>query len=151
MDEFIKGLDAGLEYLEHEVNGDTIYLTVCSIREAPVCPYCGKRSSRVHSKYSRSFQDLPIQDKKLVVIIENRKMFCDNCECTKRTFAESFPFLPPKGKKSRRLLDKIADISLNVSSLTATSLLRDGIVDVGKSTICNMLKKTKSRFYEKKK
>jgi len=150
MDEFIKGLDASLEYSKHEVIGRTIYLYVYSTREKLVCPYCGKSSSRVHSKYDRSFQDLPLQDKKLVVVINNKKMFCDNAKCKKRTFAETFEFLPRKGKKSKRLLEKITDISLNVSSITASSLLRDGIADVGKSTICNMLKKTKSQLYGKK-
>jgi transposase len=150
MDEFIKSLDKDLEYLEHELIGGTIYLHVYSIRKKVVCPYCGKSSSRVHSRYTRSFQDLPIQDKKLVVVINNRKMFCDNPKCERTTFAETYGFLLPKGKKSRRLLDKITDISLNVSSVTASSLLRGGIADVGKSTICNILKKTKSRLYGKK-
>ena len=150
MDEFIKGLDADLRCLRHEVIEDTIYMYVFSIREKPACPYCGKSSSRVHSKYERSLQDLPIQDKKLVVVINNRKMFCDNPKCKKTTFAQTYEFLSPKGKKSKRLLNRITDISLNVSSITASSLLRDGIADVGKSTICNMLKKTKSLMYEKK-
>jgi len=150
MDEFINGLDANLRYLRHDILSDTIYLYVFSIRKRLTCPYCGKTSSRVHSKYMRSFQDLPIQDKKLIVVINNKKMFCDNPKCKKTTFAETFEFLPSKGKKSKRLLDKITDISLNVSSVTASSLLRDGIADVGKSTICNMLKKTKSQLYGKK-
>jgi len=145
MDEIIKGLDACLEYLMHEEIDGTIFLHVYSIRKEPVCPYCGEPSSRVHSRYTRSFQDLPIQDKKVVVVIDNRKMFCDNPKCKKRTFAETYGFLQPKGKKTKRLLEKITDISLNVSSITASSLLRDGIADVGKSTICNMLKKTKFR------
>ena len=151
MDEFIAGLDKNIKYLKHETIGGTIHLHVFSIRKELNCPYCGETSSRVHSRYTRSFQDLPMQDKKLIVVINNRKMFCDNPKCGKTTFAETFEFLRPKGKKSKRLLDKIMDISLNVSSVTASSLLRNGIADVGKSTICNMLKKTKLQLYEKKK
>ena len=151
MDEFIIDLDKNLKYSNHEIIDGTIYLHVFSIRKELNCPYCGEPSSRVHSRYTRSFQDLPIQDKKLIVVINNKKMFCDNRKCEKTTFAETFEFLPPKGKKSKRLLDKITDISLTVSSVTACSLLRDGIADVGKSTICNMLKKTKSQLYGRKK
>ena len=151
MDEFIIDLDKNLKYLKHEVIGGTIYLHVFSIWKELKCPYCGEASSRVHSRYTRSFQDLPIQEKKLIVVINNKKMFCDNPKCGKTTFAEAFEFLPPKGKKSKRLLDKITDISLNVSSVMASSLLRDGIADVGKSTICNMLKKTKFQLYGEKK
>lgn len=75
------------------------------------------------------------------IIIQDRKMFCINPECSHTTFAETFSFIRPKAKKSSRLLDKIVDVSLNVSSVNAADILRDGIVDVGKSTICNLLKK----------
>ena len=143
MDEFVKGLDRYLRYEKDETVGDTYYLYAISTRKKVDCPYCGQSSTRVHSTYTRSFQDLPIQDKKVVIAIKNRKMFCDNPECKHKTFAETYSFLPPKGKKSRRLIEKILDVSLNVSSVTAATLLRGGVVDIGKSTICNMLKKKK--------
>ena len=150
MDELIKRLDENLKYIRHEIIEDTIYLYVVSTRKEANCPSCGQSSSRVHSKYTRSFQDLPIQNKKVIVVIDNRKLFCDNAGCKNTTFAETFPFLPEKGKKSKRLIDKIMAVSLNVSSVTASTLLREGVVDIGKSTICNMLKKTKSQLYKKK-
>jgi transposase len=150
MDEFIKRLDTNLKYEKDETVGDTCYLYVTSARKKLICSKCGQSSSRVHSTYTRSFQDLPIQDKKVIVVIKNRKMFCDNPDCKNTTFAETFSFIPPKGKKSKRLIEKIIDISLNVSSVTASSLLSGGVANIGKSTICAMLKKTKSQVYERK-
>jgi transposase len=150
MDEFIKRLDRNLRYEKDEVVEDTYYIYVSSTRKKLNCPHCGQPSGRVHSTYTRSFQDLPIQDKKVIIVIKNRKMFCDNPDCQNTTFAESFSFLPPKGKKSKRLIEKIIDVSLNVSSVTASALLKNGIANVGKSTICNMLKKTKSQIYGRK-
>ena len=80
--------------------------------------------------------------KKTKAIIENRKFFCDNPDCTFTTFAERFDILEQNGKKTKRLIDKIIeDISLNTSSVTASRTLKDGIAEVGKSTICNLLKK----------
>ena len=151
MEKFIKGLDKNLRYERDEIEGDTYYLYVTSIRKKAECPYCGQLSSRVHSTYVRSFQDLPVQDKKVIIVMQNRKMFCDNPECKKKTFAETFSFLRPKGKKSKRLIERILDVSLNVSSVTAAALLSGGVASVGKSTICNMLKKTKSQIYGRKK
>jgi transposase len=147
MEEFIKRLDKNLKYEANEFDGETYYLYVSSTRKKLNCSNCGQSSSRVHSTYTRSFQDLPIQDKKVIVIIKNRKMFCGNPDCKNTTFAETYSFLPPKGKKSKRLINKIIDISLNVSSITAAALLSDGVANIGKSTICNMLKKTKSQAY----
>ena len=60
MEEFVKLLDKHLDYIRHEIIGDTIYIYVRSNREEAACPYCGMPSSRRHSVYSRSFQDLPI-------------------------------------------------------------------------------------------
>lgn len=141
MDEFIKLLDWSLDYISHEMIGDTIIIRVSSNKEEVICPYCGASSSKRHSAYERSFQDLPIMGMKSKIIINNRKMFCINSECRHTTFAETFDFIRPKAKKSNRLLDKIIDVSLNTSSLSASDILKDGIADVGKSTICNLLKK----------
>ena len=141
MDEIIKLLDENLEYTFHKITGDTIFIHVVSNREAVICPYCGNASSKVHSRYERSFQDLPIQGKKVRIILNNRKMFCNNPDCNHTTFAESFDCLKFKAKKTKRLENKIINISMNVSSLTATDLLKDSVADVGKSTICNLFKK----------
>lgn len=141
MDDFIKFLDPSLDYICHEITGDTIVIRVASNKEEVVCPYCGCTSSKKHSVYERSFQDLPIMGMKSKIIISNRKMFCTNPECSHTTFAETFSFIKPKAKKSNRLLDKIVDVSLNVSSLNASDILKNGIADVGKSTICSLLKK----------
>lgn len=141
MQEFVRMLDENLTYLEHEISGDCIFITVESNREEVACPYCGKVSSRVHSVYERSFQDLPMQGKKVYVTIINRKYFCGNRKCPHTTFAEPFDFLKPKAKKSERLIDEIIKVSLEVSSVSASRLLRDGVADVSKSTICDMLKK----------
>ena len=141
MDELIKGLDEDLEYVGHEIVGDTIFITVASTRKAAICPYCGAVSDKVHSVYKRRFKDLPIQGKKVEIIINNRKMFCNNSECEHRTFAETFDCLPFKSTRSQRLTDEIVRISLEVSSITASRLLNKSVVKVGKSTICNLLKK----------
>lgn len=141
MDELIKLLDEHLDYIRHEMIGNTIYIYVKTNRNDAICPYCGQSSTKKHSIYERSFQDLPIMGKKTKLILFNRKMFCCNSDCSHTTFAETFPFFSPKSKKTKRLLDKIVNVSLNVSSLTAVNILKDGIADVGKSTICNLLKK----------
>jgi transposase len=112
-----------------------------SNRDEVICPFCGTPSSRVHSTYERGFQDLPIQGKKVYITIINKKYFCGNQDCLNTTFAESFNFLKPKAKKSERLIDEIMKVSVEVSSVSASKMLKDGIADVSKSTICDMIKK----------
>ena len=141
MDEFIKLLDENLEYISHEIIDNTIYINVLSKNKECKCPYCGELSNKVHSKYKRTFQDLPIQDKKVQVILNNKKYFCYNTKCTRRTFAESFSCFQFKGKKTIRLEKQIFKIAANMSSIAAQNYLRENIANVRKSTICTLLKK----------
>lgn len=141
MNDFIKLLDESLEYIKHEFSNDIVTIWVKSIRLEVSCPYCQTPSTKVHSYYQRSFQDLPIQNKKVIIIITNRKMYCNNQGCTHTTFAETYIFLSHKGKKTKRLEDAIINISINVSSITASNILNKSIAKVGKSTVCNLLKK----------
>lgn len=75
MKEFMKSLDPTLDYLTHETHEHKMTITVESSRHEIICPYCSKTSSRDHSVYQREFQDLPLQDKQVIIIINNKKYF----------------------------------------------------------------------------
>lgn len=120
---------------------DTIFIYVKSKSSDAICPYCNTKSGKIHSYYERSFQNLPIQSKKTLIILKNRKMFCQNPDCNKNTFAERFQFILSKSKKTKRLEDEILSISQNVSSVAASKILKKNIAQVSESTICNFLKK----------
>ena len=141
MEELVKLLDENLKYLSHEIQDERIYIYVQSNRDEATCPYCGQTSIWVHSLYPRKYQDLPIQGKKVTIIIRNRKFFCKDPGCSHKTFAESFDFLKPKATKTNRLQEEITRVSLNQSSVSAAEYLKGSTCDVGKSTICNLLKK----------
>jgi transposase len=144
LNELIKLLDNDLEYVSHDIDGDVMRIYVISARKEAICPYCGQSSGRVHSHYERGFFDLPMQGKKVEIIILNRKLRCDNPDCGHKTFAESFDCLPFKGKRSLRLTDEVIKVALEVSSVKASRMLKKGVADVGKSTICALLKKRRT-------
>ena len=75
MDEFIKLLDQNLDYISHEIIDGVCYIDVVSNRKEARCPFCGKLSSKKHSIYKRSFQDLPIQGNKVVIYLKTLKCF----------------------------------------------------------------------------
>lgn len=146
MDEIIKRLDKNLDYVSHEIIDNCYYIKVASNRKEVNCPFYGYSSSKVHSIYERRFQVLPIQGHKVIIVLNNRKMFCNNPECKRKTFAERFDFLSNKAKKSKRLEDEIIRVSLNCSSIAASTLLRKNVVNVSKSTICSLLKKRRTNY-----
>ncbi|MCQ1529184.1 transposase family protein [Lutispora saccharofermentans] len=141
MNEFVKSLDPSLNYLTHETYEHKIIIVVESSRSEINCPYCGKIASKVHSIYQRKLQDLPLQDKQVTILLNNRKYFCDNRECSHKTFAERYDFIESKSRKTKRLIDKILRLSTTVSSVSASQILKADATIVSKSTICNLLKK----------
>ena len=141
MQESIELLDENLVYHDHQVHADHIDIFVHSRRQSVLCPYCGYNSSRIHSRYTRSFYDLPIQGKKVCFFLLNRKYLCLNPECHRKTFAERFDCIMPHSKKSGRLQDIIVKIAIEVSSVTASKILSDGVVTISPSSISNLLQK----------
>jgi len=88
-------------------------------------------------------QDLPIQGKKVKLSIDIKKYFCINEDCYRKTFAEPFSFFEPKATKTKRLQEEIPRVSLTKSLLSAAKYLQRSVAEVGKSTVCNMFKKTR--------
>lgn len=134
--QLIKLLDNSLECTSCKIKNNQIILAIQSVKEKLNCPYCGCPSTRVHSVYERE-----IQDKQTILLLTTRKMFCDNLDCTFKTFSERFDFVNPKGKKTNRLIEKILVTSTKLSSVSASSLLKTGSVKACKSSICDLLKK----------
>lgn len=137
----IKLLDPQLECDDCHIKNNQIVFNISSTIKSLNCPYCGKESSRVHSTYQREIQDIPLQDKQTILLLNARKMFCSNPECTYKTFSERFDFISPNGKKTKRLIDKILITSTKLSSVSASTLLKSGSIKACKSSICELLKK----------
>lgn len=145
MEELLTSPDEDIEYVSSELIDDTIEIKIESRRSMGICPYCGKTSEKIHSHYTRILQDLPIQGKKVRLILNNRKYFCVNKKCMHKTFAETFDFYEPKATATKRLKEEIVRIAVAQSSVSAASYLSENVARVGKSTICTLLKKTKKK------
>ena len=141
MQDYINMLGNNLLLLNVENTEKTITFTIKSTNEEPFCPYCGQKASRCHSIYQKTFDDLPLNNKRVTLKVLNRKMFCDNTNSEHKTFSETFDFVERKSKKTIRLKEYILDVSSTTSSILAQNLLRKNGIKIGKSTICTFLKK----------
>lgn len=141
LDEFIKLLNQDYELVQYQIKDSTIIFHIQSSKEELKCPFCGSKSVSVHSVYQREIQDLPIQDRRVILLVDTRKMFCKNSECPHKTFAETHPFVAPKARKTDRLVRKIIHTSTQLSSMNASRLLKSENVTACKSSICSLLKK----------
>ncbi|AVH54707.1 MULTISPECIES: ISL3 family transposase [Streptomyces] len=55
------------------------------------CPSCGTLSVRVHDRYRRRLQDVPLAARCVRIELEVRRFVCANSQCVQRTFAEQIP------------------------------------------------------------
>ena len=145
MDELIKLLNQDYELVQYRIKDKVVVFHIQSSKKELVCPFCGSKSAWIHSTYQREIQDLPIQDKQVILFVDTRKMFCRNPDCTHKTFAEIHPFASAKAKKTERLQKNIIYTSAQLSSLNASKLLKSQNITACKSSICSLLKKNAVR------
>lgn len=141
MDAIVSSLGEQYRLNETMYKGDAIVLFIDSTQKSLQCPYCHKESSKVHSYQTREIWDLPIADRQTILIVTTRKMKCQNPECSHKYFSERLPFASKNAKKTDRLVDRILKTSSEVSSVCSSKLLKDEKIIIGKSSICNLLKK----------
>lgn len=72
------------------LDGEVMMITVRPVSRTSLCPGCGTRSERIHSRYQRRLADLPLAGKSVRLVIAARRFHCDAVLCTRRIFAERF-------------------------------------------------------------
>lgn len=74
---------------------------------AVVCPGCGASSTRVHSRYGRRIADAPVGTRPVLIELSVRRLFCDNGDCTRVTFAEQVDGLTSRYGRRTPVLQRI--------------------------------------------
>jgi hypothetical protein len=58
----------------------------------------------VHSRYERRLSDTATAGQEVLIRLRVRRLFCDNTDCAKRTFAEQVPELTSRHARRTPLL-----------------------------------------------
>ena len=69
--EIIRSLSPDLECIRCRLKTRQIIFEVQSARRQVPCPYCGTFSSKVHSVYQREIQDIPLQDRQTILLLND--------------------------------------------------------------------------------
>ena len=73
MEELMKNLDKKLRVTSYEYIEDILSINLERTNKSAICPHCGKKSINIHSRYTRTIKDLPIQEYKVELNIETKK------------------------------------------------------------------------------
>jgi transposase len=90
--------------------GSVIFEAASPARSA-CCPSCGSLAGRVHSRYMRTVDDLPMHGWRVRLRLSVRRFFCDNEDCRRCTFSESFDGVAERyARKTGRLTEALCEI-----------------------------------------
>lgn len=138
----VKNLSPDLEVLDIKDLDNQYIITVKSTNNDAKCPFCGTVSNKVHQKYTKSIQDLPINNKDVILKVKCRIFRCDNKECDHFSFNEQFDFVNPLEKKTNRLIDRILILSKDNTCRGVAKILNSEGVIISKATVNNIYKKS---------
>jgi hypothetical protein len=79
-----------------QITPHAVALCLQSTAPAAPCPLRAQPASQVHSHYTRSAHDLPIQGRPVLPRLCARRFFCRTMDCQCRVFREQFPDLLAK-------------------------------------------------------
>ena len=143
LDDLIKELDTKLVITKKEIQADIMYIYCETEKQPTKCKYCGETSENVHSIYTRTISDLPIQKYKVKLVIKVKKYFCTNHKCDHTTFAEPLDFVEKNALRTKRLDEYINEIGLKNSSIEAKKQLTNSHIQISNNTILRIIKKKK--------
>jgi transposase len=90
------------------VAADELTLVLASAQTQVRCPVCGQPTTRVHSRYMRSLQDLPWGQRRVRLHVQVHRFFCANPVCARRIFTEPLADLAePYARRTTRLREAL--------------------------------------------
>ena len=87
------------------------------------CPLCFRPSWRVHSRYQRTFADLPWATFQVRLEVRVRKFFCTNAACQRRIFTERLPDVAqPWARRTLRLAESLLAVGIALGGQAGSRL-----------------------------
>ena len=122
-------LPKGLKLECLSVESGRVSISVTSGAGRSRCPLCGRGSSRIHSRYSRTVSDLPWHGICVSLEVHARRFFCDEPSCERRIFCERLPEIAVRARKTVRLEEALLAIVLELGGRAGARLAAElGIV-----------------------
>jgi transposase len=114
---------APLEIDKVEDAGDGIVVRARTPLVAVTCPDCGVPTSRVHGVHERTAADMPVDARRVRVVVQVRRLVCPTFGC-RRTFREQVPgVLQRYQRRTERLQALVGAVARELAGRGAARLL----------------------------
>ncbi|MCG5214713.1 ISL3 family transposase [Streptosporangium sp. KLBMP 9127] len=114
---------AGVEVERVEQTAGGVWIWARTRSVAVTCPGCGSSSSRTHSRYRRRLADTAVGGREATIVLQVRRLFCDEMPCDRKTFAEQVPGPTVRhGRKTPLLVEFLRNIAVAVAGRAGARL-----------------------------
>ena len=124
-------------------SSNEIILRATSLSKTANCPYCNTLSKRRHSSYIRRPQASPCCEHQVRLMLTVNRYFCENPDCSHRTFVERLPetvqFYAHRTKRLNGLLNMMA---FEMSAEAAARVSKRWNIQVSPDTILRLVRNT---------
>ncbi|MGQ4616274.1 ISL3 family transposase [Nocardia sp. R7R-8] len=121
--------------------GSTVRIEAATSDDPVGCPGCGTLSGRVHSRYRRRLSDTSITGREVVIGLQVRRLFCDNSDCGKTTFAEQVPQLAARHARRTLILQHtLCAVALALGGRAGARLTRQLAATVSRMTLLRQIR-----------
>lgn len=105
------------------------------------CPGCGTVSERVHSRYERRLSDTASAGREVLIRLTVRRLFCDNPDCAKATFAEQVSGLTVRYARRTTVLERLLGaVGLALGGRAGARLTRQLAASVSRMTLLRVVR-----------
>lgn len=135
-------IPAGFWIEEAADRGDAVNVAVRGMATSGSCPLCGTLSGRVHSRYERKLNDLPIGSRCVRLVVRARRFFCDAASCPRQIFAERFDgVVLPRARRTRRLDEVVFCLAIALGDRPAAVLANRIEIKVSNDTLLRAVRR----------
>ncbi|MFB9300356.1 ISL3 family transposase [Kibdelosporangium philippinense] len=105
------------------------------------CPDCRMVFGRVHSRYNRHLSDTATAGREVLIRLTVRRLFCDNPECSRTTFAEQVPELAARHARRTTILQRVLGaVALALGGRAGARLTQRLAASVSRMTLLRMVR-----------
>lgn len=121
--EHLLSLPDGLVLTTFHITAETLELHIASVHPQAACPICGTASAAQHSRYQRTFRDVPSGGYPVRITLQTRRFFCREKTCPRGIFTERFPdFVLSRARMTERFRAALAALSVILAHEAAARL-----------------------------
>ncbi|MFE9328958.1 ISL3 family transposase [Nocardia sp. NPDC052278] len=118
-----------------------IGISACTGDDAVGCPGCSMLSKRVHSRYERRLSDTAVGGHEVMIRLRVRRLFCDNHDCGRKTFAEQVPNLAGRHARRTTILQRVlCAVALALGGRPGARLTRHLAAAVSRMTLLRQIR-----------